>query len=230
MRGYRILVRVIAVLALVSISAFLYLTRDIAPPSQPIAANITPVASNSQDSALTVFSIVQAGSQAEYNIYELLEGQDKTVVGVTDQVGGEIALNLADLAQSQIGEIRINARTFATDSGRRDNAVARFVLQSEDAGNEFIVFQPTQISGLSGSAAIGASVTFQVAGDLTIAGVTQSITFDVTATLDSAEQFSGSAQTTISRAAFNLNVPSVPFVASVADDVTLRLTFVAAAS
>jgi polyisoprenoid-binding protein YceI len=228
MRSIRIVIAIVAALAVLGIGAFFYLTRDLAAPSATVAAavEVSPAAS----STTTVYTLSQEASQAEYNIYELLNGQDKTVVGTTDQVAGEIALNLADLSQSQIGELRINARTFATDNDRRDNAVARFVLQSETDANEFIVFQPTAITGLSGSASVGDSVTFQVMGDLTVAGVTQSVTFDVTATVQSDTQIAGTAQTVISRAAFNLSIPEVPSVANVGDDVTLKLAFVADAA
>jgi polyisoprenoid-binding protein YceI len=218
----------VAALAVLGIGSFLYLTRDIATANETVAAavEVAPEAS----STTTVFALSQTQSTAEYNIYELLNGQDKTVVGTTNQVAGEIALNLVELSQSLIGELRINARTFATDSDRRDNAVARFVLQSESDANEFLVFQPTTITGLSGSASVGDTVTFQVTGDLTVAGVTQSVTFDVTATLQSDSQIVGTAQTIISRAAFNLSIPEVPSVANVSDDVTLKLTFVADAT
>jgi polyisoprenoid-binding protein YceI len=228
-RTLTIIGTVVAVVAVISIGVFLYLTRDIAAPTTDINNSVQAVDVSASDGSNTVFQIVQSGTTAEYNLYELLNGEDKTVVGTTDQVAGEIALNLSNLSQSEIGELRINARTFATDSDRRDNAVARFILQSENDANEYIIFQPTVITGLEGSAAPGDSVEFTVIGDLTIAGVTQSVTFDVSATLDSADSLSGHAETIISRADFNLNIPDVPFVANVGDEVTLKLDFIATA-
>jgi polyisoprenoid-binding protein YceI len=228
-RTLTIIGTVVAVVAVISIGVFLYLTRDIAAPTTDINNSVQAVDVSASDGSNTVFQIVQSGTTAEYNLYELLNGEDKTVVGTTDQVAGEIALNLSNLSQSEIGELRINARTFATDSDRRDNAVARFILQSENDANEYIIFQPTVITGLEGSAAPGDSVEFTVIGDLTIAGLTQSVTFDVSATLDSADSLSGHAETIISRADFNLNIPDVPFVANVGDEVTLKLDFIATA-
>jgi polyisoprenoid-binding protein YceI len=226
MRGIRLVIVVAAALAVIGIASFLYLTRDVAAPSQPIAASVATLAPEAGGGAV-VFRISQAESQAEYNIYELLNGADKTVIGVTNQVAGEIALNLNDLTQTEVGEIRINARTFATDNGRRDSAVARFVLKSEADANEFIVFQPTALTGLPSSAAIGETVSFQMTGDLTVAGVTQSVAFDVTATLESESRLTGQAETVIQRSAFNLTIPNVPSVANVGEDVTLKLVFVA---
>jgi polyisoprenoid-binding protein YceI len=226
-RTLSVIITVVAFVAVISVGAFLYLTRDIAAPSSDISESIEAVEVTSTDGSAVVFEIDPEATTAEYNIYELLNGADKTVIGTTDQVAGQIAINLTDLSLSEIGELRINARTFATDSDRRDNAVARFVLQSEAEANEFIVFQPTEITGLSGSASVGDTVEFQVTGDLTVAGVTHSVTFDVTATFEAEDQLTGLAETVISRAAFNLSIPEVPSVANVGDEITLKLDFTA---
>lgn len=227
-RTISMVLAVVAVIAAVSVGAFLYLTREVAPASD-INASVQTLEVTASGGAEVIFQLDQTATIAEYNIYELLNGADKTVIGTTDQVAGEIALNQSDLALSRIGELRINARTFATDNDRRDNAVARFVLQSENDDKEFIRFQPTAISGLSGSAAIGDSVEFTVTGDLTVAGVTQVVTFTVSALLESDSVLTGHAETVISRADFNLTIPEVPSVANVADEVTLKLDFTARA-
>lgn len=224
-RGIRIAAIAALVMAVIGTSAFLYLTRDIAAPSREVQNSVEQL--EVSGGSATVYRISQADSQAAYTIFEVLNGADKTVVGTTNQVAGDILLNLSDLSQAQIGEISINARTFATDEERRDNAVARFVLQSEADANEFITFQPTSISGLPDSASVGETVKFQVTGDLTIAGTTQAVTFAVTATLETADRLVGHAETIIRRAGFNLSIPNVPFVASVGEEVTLKLDFVA---
>lgn len=228
MRNIRVIIAVVAAVAVVGVGAFLYMTRGVAAPTQDIQSSVQALEVSDEDSATTtLFRISQDESQVEYNIYELLNGADKTVVGTTDQVAGDIIVNLSDLSQSEIGELSINARTFATDEERRDNSVARFILQSENDANEFITFQPTSIDGLTGSASVGDTLTFTVTGDLTIAGTTNSVTFDVMATLETAETLVGSAETTVLRSDFNLSIPSVPFVANVGDDVTLKLSFTA---
>lgn len=225
-RNLRLAIGVVALVAVVSVGAFLYLTRGVALPSADVQASVEQL-NTSADSSATLFRIAQDESQAEYNIFEVLNGSDKTVVGTTSEVAGDIVIDLNDLSQTEVGEIAINARTFATDEDRRDNSVARFILQSENDANEFITFQPTAISGLPDSASVGDTLEFQVTGDLTIAGTTQSVTFDVTATLATADQLTGHAETVIERADFNLTIPSVSFVADVGEEVTLKLDFVA---
>jgi polyisoprenoid-binding protein YceI len=225
--GLRIAAVIVALIAVISIGSFFYLTRDIAAPSQAVQTSVEQLETSDESGSEVVYRISQDDSQAEYIINEVLNGADKTVVGTTNEVAGDILLNLSDLSQSEIGEISINARTFATDDDRRDNSVARFILQSESDDNEFITFQPTNISALPDNAAVGDTLDFQATGDLTIAGMTQSVTFDVTATLETEDQVVGTAETTVNYADFNLSIPDVPFVASVEDQVVLTLDFVA---
>ncbi len=227
MRGLRILTGVTVLVAVFGVGAFLYLTREIAAPSQDVQTSVQQLETSAAGSSAVVFRISQDESQVSYTIEEVLNGADKTVIGTTSEVAGDILLDLNDLSQSQIGDIHINARTFATDDERRDNTVARAVLQSETDEYEFITFLPGSISGLPGSASVGDSLTFQVTGDLTIAGVTQEITFDVSAALESAERLAGQAEVVVAYADFNITIPEVPFVASVEDTVTLTLDFVA---
>ena len=218
-----------ALVAVVSIGMFLYLTRGIPLPSADIQTSVQQLDVASESEA-TLFRISQDESLVEYNIDEVLNGSPKTVVGTTNEVAGYIVIDLDQLSESQVGEIAINARTFATDDERRDNSVARFVLQSETDANEFIIFEPTTISGLPDSADVGDTLEFQVTGDLTIAATTQAVTFDVTATLEAVDRLAGYAEATILRSDFDLSIPSVPFVADVSDQVTLKLDFAADAT
>ena len=175
-------------------------------------------------SSLTNYQISQDESRVRFNIHEELRGQPKDVIGASNQIAGEAAVDLNDLSTAQIGEILINARTLETDDGRRNQAIRNRILFTDQY--EFITFKPTQIIGLNGSAAPGQSFTFQVAGDLTIKDVTKPVTFDVTVTVESPERLIGSAKTSIARADFNLSVPSVPFVANVGETMTLETDYV----
>ena len=227
MSRFQVIIGAVALVAVLSVGGFLHMTRDIAAPSLDIQSSVEQLETSDTSGSEVVFRISQDESQAEYNIYELLNGEDKTVVGTTTEVAGDVLINLNNPAASQVGEIQINARTLATDDDRRDNAVARYVLQSEVEANEFITFQPASISGLPDSISVGDTVDSQVTGDLTVAGVTQVVTFDVSVSLVSEEQITGHAEANILRANFNLTVPDVPFVANVGNEVTLKLDFVA---
>lgn len=198
---------------------------DTAAPTQAAAA--TDAASSAAlpgTGGVQVYKIMQAESQASFKIYELLNGQDKDVIGVTDQVAGEVAVDPADLDTVQLGEILINARTLATDDNRRNNAIRNRILNTDQY--EYISFKPTRVDGLSGAGAPGQAYTFQVTGDLTIRDVTQPVTFQVSVNAESPQRLTGSATASIKRSDFNLNVPNVPFVANVADLIDLAITFV----
>lgn len=226
-RSLQIVIVVVTAVAILSISAFMYLTREVAVPSTDVQSTVQELETSDESGTETVFRISSEGSTVTYTIEEVLNGVDTTVVGATSEVAGDILVNLSDPTQSEIGDISINARTFATDQGRRDNSVARFVLQSEDDANEFITFVPTSISGLPESIAVGDTLELEVVGNLTIVGVTNEVTFTTTVTLESAEQLVGQAETTVVYADFGLTIPEVPFVASVEDTVILSLNFVA---
>ena len=172
-----------------------------------------------------LFEIQQAESTASFVIDEVLNGAPKTVIGTTDQVAGQLAVNAADTASTQIGVIQINARTFSTDSGNRNRAIQNRILNTNEY--ELITFTPTGMTGLPASVAVDDSFTFQVTGDLTIKDVTTPTTFDVTVTVVSEERLEGQATTTIRYADWNISIPSVPQVASVGETVQLNLDFVA---
>jgi polyisoprenoid-binding protein YceI len=177
--------------------------------------------------APAIFEIVQAESEARFIIDEVLRGSPVTVVGVTDQVAGQIAIDPANPAATQLGQILVNARTLATDNEFRNRAIRNQILDTNTY--EFVTFQPTELVGLPDAVTVGQSFSFQVVGDLTVKDVTQSVTFDVTVTPVSETRIEGVATTTFPYRDFGVRIPEVPSVDLVADDVTLELAFVAVA-
>jgi polyisoprenoid-binding protein YceI len=182
-------------------------------------------ASTAQGSGPVVFQIVPDQSQVSFSIYEELGGQPKTVVGTTSEVAGQLAVDVQDLSETQVGVIQVNARTLTTDNDRRNGAIRNFILNTDQY--EFITFTPTSVTGLSGAAQPGQSFTFQMIGDLTLRDVTRSVTLNVTAQGVSATQITGTATATVNRGDFNLTIPSVRNVANVGEEVTLQIDFVA---
>lgn len=174
-----------------------------------------------------VFRIDSAQSTAEFNIDEVLRREEVTVVGTTNELAGDIRVNVANPAASEVSEIRINARALETDESGRNRALRNFILQSSDDQYEFITFQPTSLENMPESVSVGESFEFQIVGDLTIVDTTQEVTFDVTVTPTAETEIEGVAETTVLYPDFGITIPSVPFVASVEEDVLLRLDFVA---
>jgi polyisoprenoid-binding protein YceI len=196
--------------------------------TEATAEMATEAASQAAGTALR-FQIVPENTQARFLIDEVLMGQDKTVVGSTSLVSGEITVDPADPAGAQVGAIRVDASDLTTDDNRRNGRIRNDILRSSQAEHQYIVFQPTALSGLPATVAKGEPFTFQVTGDLTIVGVTIPVTFDMTVTPVSTSQLTGSGSATIRYADFGISIPSVPMVAGVGEEVRLEIDFTAQA-
>lgn len=173
------------------------------------------------------FRIVPEESQARFVIQEVLAGADTTVVGATNAVEGEIMADFANPAQSSAGEFRVDLSTLLTDNNFRNRALRDMILETNNPEFQYAVFAPTAVTGLPETISIGQAVDFQVTGDLTIHGTTQPVTFDATATPVSDARIEGSATMTLPYSTF-VTIPRLPpQVASVSENVTLELDFVA---
>ena len=175
-------------------------------------------------------SIVSEESEASFSIDEILLGNDKTVVGTTSMVEGDISFDLANPQAAQLGTIMIDARDLTTDDRRRNGAIQNRILNTSTAGNEFISFAATTIEGMPEAVAVGDSIEVSITGDLTISGVTLERTFLTQLSIVSETELSGSATTTILHKDFGLSIPKVPVVARVNEDLTLSFNFVARAN
>ncbi len=165
-------------------------------------------------------------TSATFSIGETLRGQPFTATGTTNEVSGIVTLDRNMPSKTTLGPIKINAKTFKTDSSGRDFMIKKFILKAEDEGNEFVVFSPKTITGLPTSFENGKTLALEMSGDLTIAGITHPAMFSGTATVN-ADSVQGTAQAKIKRADYGIVVPSVPFVASVDEEVTLTISLTA---
>lgn len=192
-------------------------------------AEEAPADSETSASGLQTFVIQPDGSEARFYIDEVLMGQDKTVIGVTSDVSSEIRLDPANPSASEISPITINARDLTTDADRRNGAIRRFILQSDQDEYQYITFTPTAIEDMPDAVTVGEAFSFQVTGDLQIRDAVNQETFDVTVTPVSESELSGLAETTVARADYGLTIPQVPSVTGVEEEVRLELEFTAAA-
>jgi polyisoprenoid-binding protein YceI len=194
-----------------------------APGVEAVQAEAYPAPESGAGAIL--FTIAQAESEARFTLTELLNGNPTTVVGTTDQVAGQILVDLNNPAASQLGVIQVNARTLVTDNNNRNRMIRNEILDTEPY--EFITFTPTSLAGLPATIAVGETVTFQIIGDLTIRNITQSVTFEATVTLVSIDRLEGLASVVVTRADYSLTIPSVPSVANVSEEVLVEIQFVA---
>jgi polyisoprenoid-binding protein YceI len=174
---------------------------------------------------LIIAVIDPAESEVRFTLGELLGGVPTTVIGVTDQVAGEIAIDPENPADSKVGVILVNARTFVTDNNFRNRAINNEILETDEF--ELITFTPTAITGFPENPAVGDVLEFQITGDLTIRDITQEITFDTSVTVVSETRLEGYASAMIARADYDLRIPNVPRVADVDEEVLVEIEFVA---
>ncbi len=185
----------------------------------------TATAEPSTPSQPLVFHLIPEETEARFIIDEVLGGHPNTVVGSTYEVAGEFRVDPAVPDQAVVGPIRIQVGGLATDNGFRDRAIRTFILQTSDFPE--VVFTPTSLDGLPAETTLGQPFTFALTGDLTIRHLTRSVTFTVTVTPESNERLTGTASARISRADYELTIPTVRNVADVSPDVTLELDFAA---
>ncbi len=175
----------------------------------------------------TTFVIVAEESEARFIIEEELLGQPKTVIGTTNALSGELTVDTENPAASAIGTIQIEAGTFITDNDRRNGAIRRFILQSNQY--QFITFTATELMGLPDAIAVGDDVEFEVTGDLTVRDISSPVLFIVTLQVVSESELRGTASTIVVRDALELTIPQVPSVANVGEEFIIEFDFVARA-
>jgi polyisoprenoid-binding protein YceI len=119
---------------------------------------------------------VSSGSTAGYRVKETLFGQSNTAVGRTTAVTGTI-----DIAGTAVttGSFSVDLRKVSSDRSQRDEQFqGRIMNTSRFPTATFTLTSPIQFSTLP---AEGAQTTQTVTGDLSMHGVTNSVTFPVTA-------------------------------------------------
>jgi polyisoprenoid-binding protein YceI len=166
-------------------------------PAATVAAAQEPTATPAAATgSATVYRIDADQSEARYEVGEtFFQGNRFAVaIGRTKGIAGDVLVDFANPANSQIGTIVIDVSQLTSDEGRRDNYIRNNALQSSRFPQA--TFTPTKIEGLPASAQPGDTLTLKVTGDLTVKETTKPVTFDVT--LKTADnQLTGTATTEI---------------------------------
>jgi polyisoprenoid-binding protein YceI len=134
------------------------------------ASSGTPTSSSSIDGTWKVGS----GSVVGYRVNETLFGQSNTASGRTSSVTG--SLTVAGHTATA-GSFTADLTTVASDKSQRDRQFQGRIMNT--ATYPTATFKLTQPIALGSEPADGVTVTKQATGDLTLHGVTKSITFTV---------------------------------------------------
>ncbi|MCG8349023.1 MAG: YceI family protein [Chloroflexales bacterium] len=195
--------------------------------TDPAQATTTPNDADPSASGAQTYAIVPEESQVSYEVGEVFidrNNQYNLAVGVTQEITGNIELDLDNPQNSTVGELTINISAFQSDSTRRDDAIREQWLESTTY--PIATFVPTQIDGLPETYTEGEELTLTITGDLTVREVTQPVTFEVTGKVEN-EEMTGAATTNIKMTDFGFDPPNILDTLKAEDDVKLIFDFVA---
>ncbi|MBF4578644.1 YceI family protein [Frigoribacterium sp. VKM Ac-2530] len=174
-------------------------------PDAAPTVSVTPGATTIDTSDLSGAWTVGDGSTAGYRVDEVLNGTDVTVVGTTDKVTGTVTVEGDSVTAATID---VDVASIATDSGNRDGYFRDDAMEASTYPTAtFVLTQPID----AGVPADGDVETVEATGDLTMHGVTQSVTVSLQAALSGdGVQISGSVPVTFSD--YGVEAPSFGFV------------------
>jgi polyisoprenoid-binding protein YceI len=149
------------------------------PPVPTAAPGTTPASTAVATGAGTSRWVATDSSQVGYRVQEVLFGVDTTAVGRTNQVDGTLTV---DGTQVTAVDFTVDVASIKSDESRRDSQFRGRVMSADEFPTA--TFALTQPIELRVTPTDGAEVTAQATGDLMLRGVTNSVTFDVTAKQD----------------------------------------------
>jgi polyisoprenoid-binding protein YceI len=166
---------------------------------------------------------VSDGSQAGYRVREQLASlsAESDAVGRTSEVTGSITVESDGTATTVTeGTLRVDTTTITSDEDRRDNRLRTEGLQTDSFPTAtFTLTQPVEVPA---QAVTGTASDLTLVGDLTLHGVTKSVSIPAQAQLvDGTIQVQGSI--TFPLADFDIVAPNIGgFIISIADEGTLE--------
>jgi polyisoprenoid-binding protein YceI len=122
-----------------------------------------------------VWNITEA-SELGYRVKEILFGVDTEAVGRTNQITGSFTIEGTQVTD---GDFVVDVATITSPESRRDGQFRGRIMSTDEFPTAtFVLTAPIELGVES---AEGAEVETTATGDLTLRGVTNSVTFDVTA-------------------------------------------------
>ena len=115
-------------------------------------------------------------SEFGYRVEEVLAGVNTTAVGRSNEIDGLLTV---DGTTVPVVEIEVQVATITSDQSRRDGQFSGRIMSADEfPAATFSLTQPIELGSIP---ADGEQVTATATGNLTLRGVTNEVTFDVTA-------------------------------------------------
>jgi polyisoprenoid-binding protein YceI len=197
-----VLAGVAGVVLLVVLAPYVYIhfIEGTAPPALSLEADPTTAAT--QGSSVSGTWRVGSGSVVGYRISEVIFGQDNVAAGRTSSVRGSVAIDGSTVTS---GSFTADLTTVSSDKERRDAQFQGRIM--ETATYPTATFKVTSPIELSSIPAVGVTGTARATGDLTLHGVTRSVTFTLTGKR-SASGFQVTGSIPVTFADYNIENPS----------------------
>lgn len=188
-------------------------------------ATVMPAQSNQPRGTLALKLVVAPqGNEARYRVREQLLGLDfpNDAVGVTNGITGGIGFDDQGNVLPAESKIVVDVTKLSSDRERRDGYVQRRLLETEL--HPTVVLVPRAVKGVRLPLPKNGAVELELAGDLTVRGVTRPTTWRGEAQFNG-NRITGRVATTFKFADFALEKPKVRSVLSVEDDINLEYDF-----
>ncbi|MFO1541103.1 MAG: YceI family protein [Chloroflexota bacterium] len=215
--------------AALALAALVALAVPAAAPAQspPPAASAAPVVAATLDGTWTVDPTLGSfdyaagdfsGSWAGYRVQEELVGMGGiTAVGRTPAITGSITLAGTTLAAA---ELVVDLTTLQSDDGRRDGQLARQGIEYDMYPTAtFVLTAPVELGTLP---AEGEARTVEAVGDLTLHGVTKSVTIPL-GVIRQGDVIGAAGAVDFTWEDFSMEKPRSMIVLSLADTVTMEM-------
>ena len=149
---------------------------DVAPPpTLPDDANAT---TDSDIDAVSGVWLATEASELGYRVEEILFGVNTAGVGRTNQITGSLTIDGTAVTDA---DFEVDMASVESDDSRRDGQFrGRIMTVSEFPTADFVLTEPIEFGTIPEP---GEQISATATGDLTLRGVTNTVTFEVTAQL-----------------------------------------------
>jgi polyisoprenoid-binding protein YceI len=140
----------------------------------------TPVEPTGTDAPAVVGSewVITDASELGYRVKEVLFGVDTAAVGRTNQITGSLIIDGTAVTEAKFV---VDVASISSDEGKRDGQFRGRIMSADEFPTA--VFTLTEPIELGTEPAEGVEVATSATGELTLRGVTNPVTFDLTAQL-----------------------------------------------
>ena len=184
----RVAISIVVVVGLVYCGILMY-TQVINPPEDKLNeddlsaivsdSSTAPSSTPTPDVGITGTWLATSESTVGYRVKEVLGGVDTEGVGRTNQVNGSLTIQDTTLLSTVF---EIDVASITSDSSRRDAQFAGNIMDTETFPTaNFRLLTPIDLGTIP---ADGQKITATAFGELTLHGVTNQVSFDITATID----------------------------------------------